>query len=110
MQTVIETETFLRAAKNVGMPDGSREALVSFVAANPAVGDLIQGSGGYRKMRFAGKGKGKSGGYRVITLYASPNIPVFLITVYAKNQLGNLSAADKSALKKIAKNLLNYSQ
>lgn len=108
MQTVIETDMFLRAAAKAGMTDAEREELISVTAANPAGGVFIQGTGGYRKVRFAKTGMGKSGGYRVITLYASADIPVFLITVYAKNQLGSLSAADKNALKKIAKDLLNY--
>lgn len=110
MHTVVETGMFLRAAAKAGLTDAERDTLVSYTAANPAEGDLIQGTGGYRKVRFAKTGKGKSGGYRVITLYANADIPVFLITVYAKNQLGNLSSADKNALKKIARDLLNYRQ
>jgi hypothetical protein len=99
---------FLRAFPKAGMTEAERVSLISYTAANPMAGDLIVGSGGYRKFRFAGKGKGKSGGYRVITLYASTDIPVFLITVYAKSKLGNLSDAETKALKKIAKDLLNY--
>jgi hypothetical protein len=47
---------------------------------------LIPGTGGARKVRFAGRGKGKSGGYRVITFYSGPEVPVFLITLFAKGR------------------------
>jgi putative transcriptional regulator len=51
------------------MSDGERLAIVTWIAANPQAGDVIEGTGGARKVRFAGKGKGKSGGYRVIVLF-----------------------------------------
>ena len=62
MQSVIETESFLRDMAKSGMTEAERTTLVNFIAANPDAGDLIKGSGGFRKVRFAGKGKGKSGG------------------------------------------------
>jgi mRNA-degrading endonuclease RelE of RelBE toxin-antitoxin system len=68
MHTVIETEFFLRDAKAVGLSEAERVAMVDFIASHPDAGDEIKGTGGARKIRFAGKGKGKSGGYRVVTL------------------------------------------
>jgi mRNA-degrading endonuclease RelE of RelBE toxin-antitoxin system len=56
--------------------------LVSFIARDPEAGEVIQGTGGVRKVRFAGKRKDKSGGFRVITFFTGPNLPVFLLTVY----------------------------
>ena len=106
MHTVIETESFLRDAAKAGMTEAERTALVNFIAANPDAGDLIKGSGGFRKLRFAGKGKGKSGGYRAITFFAGADIPVFLFAVYAKNKLGNLTDAQTNELKIIAKEIL----
>ena len=50
----------------------------AWIAANPAAGDVIEGTGGARKVWFAGKGKGKSGGYRVITFFSGTDVPVFL--------------------------------
>lgn len=68
-------------------------------------GDEIRGSGGYRKIRFAGRGKGKSGGYRTITFYSGTNIPVFLITVFGKDTKDNLSKAEINAMAAMAKQL-----
>jgi mRNA-degrading endonuclease RelE of RelBE toxin-antitoxin system len=84
MQTVIETPAFLASAFDEGISDAERAGIVSFMAANPSAGDMIVGSGGARKVRFAGRGKGKSGGYRVITFFADKDIPVFLLDVYSR--------------------------
>lgn len=99
MQTVIETESFLRDAKLIGLSDEERDAIVNYVAANPDAGNEIKGTGGARKLRFAGKGKGKSGGYRVITFYSGDDIPVFLLNVFAKNEKVDLSQAERNELK-----------
>lgn len=85
------------------MSDEERLAAIDFIAANPECGDLIVGSGGCRKVRIAGKGKGKSGGYRVITYFTSLNYPVKLLFVFAKNQASNLDKETLNALAKIAK-------
>jgi hypothetical protein len=52
-------------------------------------------------VRIAGRGKGKSGGYRVVTFYSGKGIPVFLLTVYAKGEKANLSKAERNELKGI---------
>lgn len=106
MHTVVETQTFLRQAERQGMSEAEREAVVNAIAANPGAGDLIQSSGGCRKIRFAGKGKGKSGGFRVITFYGGENLPIFLLTVYAKGNLSNLSDAEVNVLRSITRTLI----
>jgi hypothetical protein len=63
-------------------------------------GNLIQGSGGARKVRFAGRGKGKSGGYRVITFYSGARLPVFLLTVFGKAQKIDLTQAERNELRR----------
>jgi hypothetical protein len=98
VQTVIETNAFLAAAKGAGMSEEEREALVAIVASNPTTGDLMQGTGGCRKLRHRKPGKGKSGGYRVITWFGGDDIPVFLLTVFGKNERANLSKAERNAL------------
>ncbi len=64
-------------------------------------GDLIPGTGGARKIRFGAKGKGKSGGYRVITYYAAEDVPVFLLALVSKAQRADISQADRNALRQI---------
>ena len=76
-------------------------AIVNWVAANPMDGAVIEGSGGARKIRFGGKGKGKSGGYRVITFYSGPEIPIFLLNLFAKNQKATLSKKEREVLKSL---------
>jgi len=75
------------------------------VAENPTIGDPMPGTGGARKLRFAAKGKGKSGGYRVITFYTGEDIPVFLLDIYAKGQKINLSQEEKNTLRRVLQRL-----
>jgi hypothetical protein len=107
VQTVVETPAFLAAAAKAGVSDAEREDMVSAIASNPMLGDEIPASGGYRKVRFAGKGKGKSGGYRTITFYSGVNLPVFLITVFGKSMKANLSKAEIKALSAMSKQLIS---
>jgi len=100
MQAVIETPDYLADAKAAGLSDAERRAIIDLVADNPIAGDQIEGTGGARKLRMAGRGKGKSGGYRVITYYGGGDIPVFLLAVFAKGDKVNLSPAERNELKK----------
>ena len=86
MQTVVETPAFLTDARSLGLPDVERLAMVSWIAANPAAGDVIEGTGGARKVRFAGRSKGKSGGHRVITFFTGTGIPVFLLNIFPRTR------------------------
>ena len=78
--SIIETPDFLADAKVARVTEEERVAIVNRFAKDPAIGVMIQGSGGARKVRFGGRGKGKSGGYRVIAYYGGADIPVFLLT------------------------------
>lgn len=88
------------------MTEAEIEQLESFLSANPTAGEEIKGTGGCRKLRFAGRGKGKRGGYRTITFYSGTDLPVFLITVFAKGDKVNLSRAERNALAGMTKELL----
>lgn len=101
MHTVTETHSFRRAADAAGMTEDERLRLHCLLSENPDAGDLIKGTGGARKIRFAKPGAGKSGGYRVITYYTAEDVPVFLMDVYAKGEKINLSDKEKAELKKI---------
>jgi len=99
MHTVVETPEYLRSAKKAGMTDAEREAAVSLIADNPEAGDLIEGSGGARKVRIARQGKGKSGGYRVITYFLDEGAPVFLLTVISKGQRADLTGGQRKLVR-----------
>lgn len=99
MQAVVETPDYLADAKSAGLTEAERKHIIDLVANNPTLGDRIEGTGGARKLRFAGRGHGKSGGYRVITYFGGGDIPVFLLAVFAKGDKVNLSQAERNELK-----------
>jgi hypothetical protein len=101
VHTVVETAAFLGDARSRGLSDGERLGIVTWIAANPAVGDVIEGTGGARKVRFAGRGKGKSGGYRVITFFTGTDVPVFLLNIFAKNEKTDLKPKERRVLKTV---------
>lgn len=83
------------------MSDAERSDVVSLLAADPKAGDVMSGTGGCRKIRIAGRGKGKSGGYRVVFAFGGNDIPVFLIAVFSKDEKDNLSKAERNELAKL---------
>lgn len=105
MQSVIETNSYLAAAKDVGMSAEEQQAVVDLIAADPQAGEIMPGCGGARKVRVARPGSGKSGGYRIITYYAGTDVPTFLITVFGKNEKANLTKSERNALAALAKTL-----
>jgi hypothetical protein len=101
VQTVVETPAFLNDARLLGLSDAERLAIVTWIALHPDAGNMIHGTGGARKVRFAGKGRGKSGGYRVITFFTGTDIPVFLLNVFAKSERTDLTPKERHVLKKV---------
>jgi len=67
---------------------------------------VIEGTGGARKVRFGGKGKGKSGGYRVVTFFTGADIPVFLLDIFAKSEKTDLSPRERGVLKTVLANII----
>lgn len=102
---VVETPEFLAATRKL-MDEDERALLVDFLAHNPEAGDLIQGTGGVRKLRWGLEGRGKRGGARVITFYHNEKLPLFIFSIYAKNVQSDLSDAAKNELKKITKSIV----
>jgi hypothetical protein len=99
VQAVVETPDYLSDAKAAGLSEAERRAVVDIVSRNPKAGDVIEGTGGARKLRIAGRGKGKSGGYRAITYYGGDDIPVFLLAVFSKSEKVNLTKAERNELR-----------
>ena len=101
---VVETKAFTGRAKG-RMSAAEVDRAIEVIARDPLCGDLIQGTGGIRKVRFAVKGRGKSGGVRIVYYYYNESMPVFLLTVFAKNEKADLARAERNALGKVARAL-----
>jgi hypothetical protein len=101
MHGVIQTPTFLADGKAAGLDDSDLADIAALVGRDPKAGEVIVGTGGARKVRVAGKGKGKSGGYRVITFYAADDVPVFLLKLVSKGQRADISQAERNEFRKI---------
>jgi hypothetical protein len=101
VHTVLETPVFLADCKAAGVTEAELRMIVDVIAANPLAGDLILGTGGARKMRFARQGGGKSGGYRTVHYFGGEDVPVFLLALVAKNQRADLSQKERNRLRDI---------
>src|SRR5262249_34283945 len=103
--TVVETATFIRQAHG-RLSDDERSAVVDYLALHPEAGIVMEGTGGVRKLRWAVQGRGKSGGVRVVYYHYSTTMPLFLLSVFAKNEKANLTDAEKREAKKLVKVLV----
>jgi hypothetical protein len=99
VQTVIRTPTFLSDAKAAGLSDDEQNDIVSEISKSPTAGALMEGTGGCRKLRFAGKGKGKRGGFRTVHYFAGDDVPVLLLALIDKGEDKNLSKAERNELR-----------
>ena len=108
LHTVAETPQFLRDAAAAGVTDAERKAIVDGIAADPRQGVEIQGSGGVRKIRVAGRGKGKSGGYRVIAAYFGADVPVYLLALLSKGDKATFSDAEVAGFKALTTTIARY--
>jgi len=96
----IEAPAFTRhIAEYLG--DESYAALQNELAENPEAGDVMPGTGGFRKLRWADprRGKGRRGGLRVIYYYFLADFQILLVTIYGKDEAADLTPSEKRALK-----------
>lgn len=91
MLTVVETPTFTADAKHIWTEE-ERGAFCSWLAANPEAGDVIPGSGGCRKVRWAASGRGKRGGARIIYFNRLSEDEIWLLLIYTKNVTASIPA------------------
>ena len=98
-QTVVEMPSYAAVSGKL-FDEAERDRIVDMVAMNPECGEVMAGTGGFRKVRVARPRMGKSGAARVVYIWRSEKFPVFLITVFPKNEKGNLTKAERNALKK----------
>jgi hypothetical protein len=102
--TVLQLPKFMAEATELIGTDGIEELAV-YMIDHPDAGDVIPGSGGIRKLRWAAKGKGKRGGARIIYLYVVVAARIYLMRCYAKNVKPDLTADEKKQLRQIAAHL-----
>ncbi len=100
--TVKRTKVYERKVRKL-LPAKDITAMEDGIADNPLHWPIVQGTGGVRKARFPRPGGGKSGGLRSAYYFHAKGPTVYMLTVYAKNEMDNLSHADKAALKKLVK-------
>lgn len=92
LHAVLETSIFSQRADAL-LSVEDRAELIGALARVPLAGDVMQCLGGVRKLRFAPKGRGKSGGFRVIYYVLSEGESILALLIYGKNEQGDLSPA-----------------
>ncbi len=102
----IESKLFEKLREKY-LEDDSYRQLQNFLVEQPLAGDVIQGTGGLRKLRWSANGKGKRGGIRTIYLFITEKSHIHLLTLYAKNEVNDLTNQEKKILKSIVEELKN---
>ena len=97
MQTVAELPEFIRTAGKL-LSLVERQDLIRYLALHPKAGDLMEGTGGVRKLRWRRGDHGKSGGVRVIYYLYDEHMPLYLLTLFAKGDRANLNKAQRNEL------------
>ncbi|MGA8110062.1 MAG: hypothetical protein WBD46_15745 [Acidobacteriaceae bacterium] len=97
---LFETPAFTRCVHDYLDEDQYRELQIELVN-HPEAGDVMPGTGGFRKLRWsdARRGKGRRGGLRIIYYYFAADRQIWLMTIYGKNEMNDLSPAEKKTLK-----------
>lgn len=85
MFTFVETKLFTKLV-NEYLADDDYRVLQEALIVNPEAGQIVSGSGGVRKIRWAAQGRGKRGGYRVIYFVVRPKDTIWMLTIYPKNE------------------------
>ena len=108
MQTIVELPEYIRKSSTL-LNEDEKVGVINYLASHPKSGDLIKGTGGIRKFRWASGNRGKSGGVRIIYYYHNTTMPLFLLTLFGKNQKENLSKSERNELSRFTNLLIkNY--
>lgn len=99
-------EKGLKRLAKLGASKADLDAIEPMIAANPEAGDVIKGSGGLRKIRFAYGTAGKSGGGRTIYYVLVGADQAYLLTAYPKVDKDDLTADELKMFKALIKELL----
>jgi len=95
----IYTKPFLVSWKAMGLDDESLKSLEAILLENPKIGEVIQGTGGARKMRIQLDGRGKSGGGRVVYLDVFQKEKLYLLFAYPKSVQEDLTEEQRKAIR-----------
>lgn len=106
-QEIVETPAYIKQATRIGLTAAEMVQIKLYLSENPEAGDIIRGSGGVRKVRFARQNTGKSGGVRLFTFFWTVDAPLFIMWVIAKTKQDNISQDTLNALNTFAKELKN---
>ena len=99
----IETSFFTKLLPSY-LGDEDYRGLQNYLLQHPESGDVVRGSGGVRKVRWAADGKGKSGGVRVIYYWKKSDDEIWMLTLYSKSEQATIPSHQ---LKKIAEAIDN---
>ena len=102
-RTFIETPIFTKRWGEQGLTDNDLLKLQKFILTNPSAGDIIRGTGGLTKLRFALPNVGKSGGVRVLFVDFIQQEKTILINCYSKSEKANISDKEKAVYRKLIK-------
>ena len=102
----IEASTFTRQLAR-HLDDDGYAALQAFLSVHPEAGDIIRGTGGIRKIRWAMPGRGIRGGSRTICYWVTKEDHIYLLTVYAKGAKDDLTAAERDAWRRAVEAINN---
>ena len=97
----VYTAPFQRSWKAMGLNDADQKLLEEALLQNPQLGDVIEGTGGARKMRIQLEGRGKSGGGRVIYVDVFELEKLYFLLAYPKNVQDNLTPEQKKMIRKL---------
>ena len=101
----IETPSFIRKFDKIGSIDGMFE-LQNELTENPEKGSVVKGSGGARKIRMPLKGRGKSGGARILYYFVDLRGEVWFLDIFTKSDKANISDYEKKKLYKFIKEVI----
>lgn len=98
MKSVFVESTIFEKHRDEYLSDDEYRLFQAELMLNPHLGDVIQGTGGLRKIRVGSKGKGKRGGSRIIYYFLDEKRRFYLLTIYGKNEMSDLNAIQRKQL------------
>ena len=105
MQTIVELPEYARRVSKL-LNNDEQQKIINYLAIHPHAGKIMQETGGIRKLRWSTGNRGKSSGVRVIYYFYNDSAPLFLLTIFGKNEKANLSKSERNELAQLTKLLI----